>query len=72
MKNWHLLVAMAACFVIVGLIDSPEYYDFRSADPVLFKHETAVMKQRAALVENSVDKACPACVLPVSNSLEID
>jgi hypothetical protein len=57
MKNWKAVLLIIACFVIVALVDSPDNYDFRSADPVMFEYETAVMEQHAALVEKPVEKS---------------
>lgn len=52
MKNWQIALLFAAAFLIVGLIDRPEYYRFELKNMPPVKHETLPIKERVLLVEN--------------------
>lgn len=64
MKNWKIALLFLVAFAVVGLADSPEYYDFRSADPIIYKHETDVIKERVYLVEKHVENLAESVYSP--------
>lgn len=52
MKNWQIALMFLAAFVVIGLVDRPEYYEFEYKDMPPVKYETQPIKQDIALVEN--------------------
>lgn len=57
MKNWMSLMLIAACFVVVGLVDSPEYYSFDC-------RENSVINEPVQVVENSVENPAEPVYTP--------
>lgn len=66
MKTWKIVLVVIGCFLVVGLVDRPEYYSFELAEP------SAPQQQCDEYIRLFTDhKNCPICGRkPVDNSVK--
>ena len=64
MKNRTAFLIIALGFVVVGLVDRPEYYEIPRGVDVPAKHETRLIKDPVLVVDNLVENTAEPVYIP--------